>query len=104
MKTQLSPYPIRILDPVGQIAPAPSFTPKRAKGVPLSSLKGAAIGVLTNEFRGYDLPGAVAQRIAARTGGTVVWYSKPNLSAPAGAETYRKLAEQADVVIVGMGA
>ena len=75
MKTQSSPYPFRILDPVGQIAPAKDSAPKRVQRVLASSLKGAVIGVLTNNFRGYDIPGAVAQRIAARTGGTVAWYS-----------------------------
>lgn len=104
MKTQLSPYSIRIFDPVGQIAPTVDLTPERVQRILASSLNGAVIGVLTNNFRGYDIPGAVAQRIAARTGGTVVSYTKPNLSYPAGPETYRKLAERADVAIVGLGA
>ena len=104
MKTQLSPYPIRILDPVGEIAPSGDVAPERVQRVLASSLNGAVIGVLTNNFRGYDIPGTVAQRIAARTKATVVSYTKPNLSHPAGAKTYGKLAERVDAVIVGLGA
>lgn len=100
---------IRILDPVGLIepeevptVPLPLVAPPRRQ--PVRRLQGATLGVLTNVFRGYDVPGAVAERLAQQFGMEVVRFEKPLISRTAKPEIIGELAEKADVVIVGLAA
>jgi hypothetical protein len=94
---------IRILDPVGVIEPEVLKPMGRADRALNQRLEGAVLGVLTNVFRGYDVPQAVAERIeqtVALKG--IVRIAKPSISRPAGPDTYKKLASQVDAVIVGL--
>jgi hypothetical protein len=98
---------IRILNPIGiaeseadGAAAMAQLPPRRSR---VRSLNGAVLGVLTNAFRGYDLPGAVADRIAQRVElADLVRHVKPSISRPAGPEVTGQLADEVDAVIVGI--
>jgi hypothetical protein len=94
---------IRILDPVGVVEPEVTAPAAKADRQLSLGLEGAVLGVLTNVFRGYDVPQAVAERIGRRVKlKDIVRIAKPSISRPAGADTYKKLAPQVDAVIVGL--
>ena len=95
--------PIRVLDPVGAGEVRQEALPAVVRRAPQPRLEGAVLGVITNAFRGYDVPGAVADRIAQQAGlAAVVRNVKPSLSRPAGAAVYADLASKVDAVIVGL--
>jgi hypothetical protein len=99
---------IRILDPVGIVEDKQqsqvAVERVRRAGI-RPELNGATLGVLTNLFRGYDVPGSVAARIKQRNAvADVVRHSKPSISRPAGEEAYDKLvAAGIDAALIGLG-
>jgi hypothetical protein len=98
---------IRILDPVGiaeeKKTEAVVERVKRPHQRP--QLDGAVIGVLTNLFRGYDVPGGVADRIKRLNAvADVIHHSKPSISRPAGDDAYDRLvAAGIDAAVIGLG-
>ena len=99
---------IRILDPVGVVEPAaedaqPVEAPSERARDGVRSLHGAVLGVVTNVFRGYDVPGAVAERMGARIElADTVTYRKPSISHPTDPAIIADLAERVDVALVGL--
>jgi hypothetical protein len=98
---------IRILDPVGIVEEkkAESVVERVKRPGQRGQLDGAVIGVLTNLFRGYDVPGGVADRIRQRNAvADVIHHSKPSISRPAGEEAYDRLvAAGIDAAVIGLG-
>jgi len=92
---------IRIVDPVGEVAPVAHLAPR-----PMKSLAGARIGYVFNHhpaavrvWRGLE--DEIARRFAPPA---VHRVDKPNVSVPAGRAELERLAAAADVALVGVGA
>lgn len=88
-----------LLDPVGYLE-SHTIAPRRTRS---GGLEGAKLGVLTNMFRGEDLPGAIAERLKDEYGvSSIIWYEKEILSRTAADSIIDNLAENTDCVLVGL--
>lgn len=88
-----------VLDPTGNLP--------EIDRVPLTTrdggLHGAVLGVLTNNFRGEDLPAAIANEIGIYGKiAEVIRHEKSILSRSAADDVIAELAATADCVIVGV--
>lgn len=90
---------IVLLNPVGHLENH-VVTPRRSRH---SGLDGARLGILTNMFRGEDLPDVIGSRLQDLYPiADVVRYEKEILSRPADVSIIDALAEQVDCVVVGV--
>lgn len=87
-----------LLNPVSDVE-ALEVQPRRFRE---RGLKGARLGVLTNMFRGEDLPGAVAEELQREFDLSIARYVKPSLSHVSDDAVIEKMARDVDCVVVGM--
>lgn len=92
---------IRIVDPVGEVAPVARLTPR-----PMTALAGARIGYVFNHHPAAvrvwrRLEEEMARRFAPPS---VHRVDKPNVSVPVGRAELERLAAVTDVALVGVGA
>jgi hypothetical protein len=93
-----NPGKITLLSPLSRIELVGVAKTKRRS----AGLQGASLGVLTNMFRGEDLPGAVSEVLKGTYGMSVVNFVKPSLSHVSKDEVIEDMAMRVDCAIVGV--